>query len=117
MSLKLGKSTIATMSGKVSIFAPGDNGSKKKVGTLKVTVEVLPRTQFLEVTQSSANDGEVAKRLVKNIEAADDQTEAVLYTPELMDEIFEIDWQFNPIFEFVMAANNEQLGKALKRKN
>jgi hypothetical protein len=117
MAFELGKTDISTITGKVDIMQPGDNGTKRKVATLKVTTEVLTRSEFIELTQQAGGDREVAKRLVKNIEAGDSTTQVAPYTPELMDDIFEIDWQFAPIFDFVLGANNERIGRALRAKN
>lgn len=117
MSLVLGKSDIKEITGKVTVYKPTGSGTSKKAGVLKVTVEVLPRTQLSDLLALGEGDLAVAKRLVKNIEAGDDVTQAAPYTPALMDEIFEYDWQFAPIYDFALAANNERLARVLKAKN
>lgn len=117
MALVLGKTDIKTITGKVDIYAPADDGRKKKAGRLKVTTKVLPRSEFVALTEASENDKEVARDLIINIEAGDNDTQVPDYDPAFMDDIFEIDWQFNPIFDFVLAANNERVGRALKGKN
>jgi len=117
MNLILGKNTISELTSKIDVYAPAGNGRKKKAGSLNVTVQVLPRSEFEALADSCENDKEIARALVRNIEAGDAATQVAEYTPDMMDDIFEIDWQFYPIFEFVLTANNERLGKALKAKN
>lgn len=114
---ELGKSDITSITSKVPLYQPSADGTRRKVGVLKITVEVLPRTEFQQLTREAANDCEVAKRLIKNIEPGDSTTKVPPYTPELLDEVFEIDWQFTQIFDVVMAANNERLARALRAKN
>lgn len=116
MSLILGKSEVKQLSGKVAIYEPRDNGERKKVGTLTVTTEILPRTEFFALVDSTG-DLDLAKRLVKNIESGDKDTETASYTPDLMDDIYEIEWQFGPILDFVMRANNPRFAQALAVKN
>ena len=116
MTFELGKSSVKTLTGKVAIYQPQDDAPRKKVATLKVTTCILPRTEFFELL-SSLDDKELAKHLVKNIEAGDSHTTAVTYTPELMDEIYEIEWQFAPILDFVVRANNPKFAQALAVKN
>ena len=117
MAFQLGKSGIKTITGKVDIFEPLDFGARRKVGSLNVTVEVLPRSEFADLVDAVRHDREVARQLVKNIEPADAQTVTEEYRPELMDELYEIDWQFDPIFELVMQANSSRLRRALRTKN
>lgn len=116
MSFALGKTTQKTLTGKVAIYQPQDNGAKKKVATLTITTDVLPRTEFFTLVES-CDDKELLKQLVKNIESGDQQTETIAYTPDLMDDIYEIEWQFGPILDFVMRANNPRFAQALAAKN
>ena len=116
MTFELGKSTIKTITGTVTIMEPGDDGKKKPVSKLKVTTRILPRSEFLDLCAQN-DDCHICKTLVEKIEAGDSTTTVAEYTPALMDEIFEHEWQFNPIFEFVMRTNNERMGRALQLKN
>ena len=117
MAFQLGKSDIKTITGKVDIFTPQDFGGRSKAGSLKVTVQVLPRSEFLDMTRMAENDAELVKRLVLDIGAGDSKTEVAPYTEDLVDEIYEIDWQFDPILTFVLQANSGRIGRALKAKN
>ena len=117
MSLTLGKTDIESITGKVELFTPADNGIRKKAGTLKVTTRVLPRSEFAELTESAEDDLVVVKAMLLNIEAADKDTTVPTYSADLLDEIFEIDWQFDPLLDFVIAANSHRLGRAMKAKN
>lgn len=117
MSLTAGKTDIKSLTAPVEIFAPGDDGKRTKVGTFRVTTKILPRSEFVELTKSAKDDCAIARELIVNIEAGDKNTNVAPYTPELVDDIFEINWQFDPVLDFVLAANNERLGKVLKVKN
>lgn len=117
MSFQLGKSEIKSIEGKVTIYQPTNNGSKKPVATLKVTTRVLPKSEFIDLTVNTASDCELCKALVIDIKPGDENTQAVDYSPELMDEIFEFEWQSLPILEFVMKANSERMARALQLKN
>lgn len=114
---ELGKSDISTITGRVELLAQGDNGSRKRVGAVRVTTNVLPQEEFIQAISDAGGDAELLKRLIKNIEAADEATQVPPYTPDLIDAIFQTWWQFQPIFDFVMTANNPRLAQALKLKN
>lgn len=114
--MQLGKSEIKTLTDKITLMEPVDMARKKKAGVIKVTVEILPRTEFQEAL-TSLTDKELVKRLVTNIESADEKTQVPPYTADLIDEVYEIEWQFVPIRDWVVRANSESIAGLLRVKN
>ena len=50
--MQLGKSEIKTLTDKITLMEPVDMARKKKAGVIKVTVEILPRTEFQDALTS-----------------------------------------------------------------
>lgn len=112
----LGKNHIHSITRKVDLYEPTSTGAHKKAGTIKVTVKVLNRSDLQELVNNN-DDKEIVRALVLDIQAGDSTTQVPEYTPDLIDDIFEVDWQFTPILEAVLMANSERLGRVLKQKN
>lgn len=117
MAFVLGKSSISTITGKVKIYEPRDNDAKKHVATLAVTTKVFPRTEFVEMCDKSNNDAELCKEMITDIKSLDGLADVPEYKPDLIDDMFEYEWQFTPVLEFVMRSNSESMGRAIARKN
>jgi len=116
MSFVLGESHIKSVTGKVDIYTPLHEGRRRRVARLEVTVRTLPRDEFMDLL-NSCTDIEVAKALIENIKPGDAATQATEYTPDLVEKIYQYGWQFHPIYEFVLAANDERLQRSLHQKN
>lgn len=116
MSLVLGKSSIKQLSKVIELYEPLDNGRKKKAGKIRVTVEVLPRAEFQDFWTSHTYL-EVAERLIKNIESADDSTQVPEFDTSLVSDIYDIEWQWTPIYQWIIEANDPAIARVLAAKN
>lgn len=120
MSFIPGKITTPVITGKITLFEPTANGNKRKAGALDVTCKKLSKTDFEELRDGFDDDMDLnlCRELITDIKGAmKEDGSPWLLSDGLLDAMYQVDWQFNPIVDFMLSVNNERIGRALKAKN
>lgn len=116
MSLVLGKNTTQHITKTIDLYEPIDAEHKRKAGSVRVTVRILPRSEFLDLI-ARGDDVETAQALIDNIVAADSTTQVPPFEPGLIKDLCEVSWQIAPILTWAIDANHPNFVRGLAEKN
>jgi hypothetical protein len=120
MSFVPGKLNTTTITGKVHLYEPTADGGRRKAGTLEVTAKKLPKPEYNALRDGFTDevDLNLCRELVTDIKGAmrEDGSPWPL-SDGLIDALYTVDWQFNPVVDFVLGINEERIARVLKGKN